>query len=63
MENKKKSLNLHQSHGLNVTAERIALFHLKYQNDAHIDIFDLQDTEGNATGTRVVLAFKSESVL
>ncbi len=61
MEQKKKSVNLHQSHGLNVTAERIALFHLKYQNNARIDIFDLEDAEGNAAGTRVVLAFKCVS--
>ena len=59
MEYKKKSRNLHQSHGLNVTAERIALFHLKYQNDARIDIIDLEDAAGNALGTRVELAFKS----
>ena len=59
MEHKKKRMNLHQSHGLNVTAERIALFHLKYQNDARIDIIDLEDVEGKAAGTRVVLAFRS----
>lgn len=46
--NTKKRMNLHQSHGLNVTAERIALFHLKYQNDARIDIIDLEDVEGKA---------------
>ncbi len=58
MEDKKKSLNLHTSHGMNVTAERIALFKLKHENNARIDIIDLCDTEGNATGTRVVLTFK-----
>lgn len=58
MEYKKKSLNVHTSHGMNVTAERIALFKLKYENNARIDIIDLSDTEGKAAGTRVVLTFK-----
>lgn len=58
MDHKKKSLNIHPSHGMNVTAERTALFNLKHQNNARIDIIDLSDTEGKPTGTRVVLTFK-----
>lgn len=55
---REKNQTAHHSHGLNVTGERMALFGLKYGNDAGIEITDLSGTGGEATGTRVTLFFK-----
>jgi LytS/YehU family sensor histidine kinase len=55
---KQQSALSHTPHGLNVTAERIALFNEAYTTNAHIEIQDLQNREGVALGTKVVFTFK-----
>ncbi|MBV6441997.1 MAG: hypothetical protein EPGJADBJ_03695 [Saprospiraceae bacterium] len=55
---REKNQTAHHSHGLNVTAERMALFGHKYGNHAGIEITDLYDDNSEARGTRVTLYFK-----
>jgi ligand-binding sensor domain-containing protein len=55
---KKQSALSHTPHGLNVTAERIALFNEAYSTNAHIEIQDLENIEGVALGTKVVFTFR-----
>lgn len=62
LELKKKSNVAHQSHGLNVAAERIALFNQKYGNDAKITLTDLFDDAGKASGTRATFTFKTSQL-
>ena len=52
---KSKSATKTKSFGMKVTAERIALINQLYQTHARVDIQDLTDEAGVATGTRVIV--------
>jgi ligand-binding sensor domain-containing protein len=45
----------HKSHGLKVTALRIEMMNKLNSTGAHVDIIDLKDEQGHATGTKVEL--------
>ena len=45
----------HKSHGLKVTSQRIEMMNKLNSTGAQVNIFDLHDDQGNATGTRVEL--------
>jgi hypothetical protein len=45
----------HRSHGLKVTSERIEMMNKLNSTGAHVNIIDLQDEQGHATGTKVEL--------
>ncbi len=44
-----------RSYGLQITEERLRLAEHKYSDQPEIEIVDLEDANGNATGTRVVI--------
>lgn len=52
---KSKSATRNKSFGMKVTAERIQLINQLYQTQASVDIQDLTDEAGRASGTRVVV--------
>jgi LytS/YehU family sensor histidine kinase len=43
----------HKSHGLKVTSQRIEMMNKLNSSGAHVNIIDLKDEQGNASGTRV----------
>jgi sensor histidine kinase YesM len=45
----------HKSHGLKVTSRRIEMMNKLNSTGAQVNIVDLKDGQGNATGTRVEL--------
>ena len=45
----------HKSHGLKVTSQRIDMINKLNSTGAQVNIFDLKDDQGNATGTKVEL--------
>jgi len=45
----------HKSHGLKVTSQRIEMMNKLNSTGAHVNIIDLKDDQGHATGTRVEL--------
>jgi hypothetical protein len=45
----------HKSHGLKVTSQRIEMMYRLNSTGAHVNIFDLKDENGRASGTRVEL--------
>jgi LytS/YehU family sensor histidine kinase len=45
----------HKSHGLKVTSQRIEMMNKLNSSGARVNILDLKDEQGNATGTRVEL--------
>jgi tetratricopeptide (TPR) repeat protein len=45
----------HKSHGLKVTSQRIEMMNKLNSSGAHVNVIDLKDEQGNATGTRVEL--------
>jgi ligand-binding sensor domain-containing protein len=45
----------HNSHGLKVTSQRIEMMNKLNSTSAHVNVFDLHDEQGRATGTRVEL--------
>lgn len=47
----------HSSTGMKNVDERISLLNSTTREKISVEIFDLSDAEGNATGTRVVLYF------
>ncbi|HEV2483216.1 MAG TPA: histidine kinase [Puia sp.] len=47
----------YQSRGMNLTADRIRLMNVKYNNGIYIKVTDLMDDSGSGTGTRVVMQF------
>lgn len=47
----------YQSKGMNLTADRIRLMNMKYNNSIHIEVTDLKDGAGSGAGTRVVMHF------
>jgi LytS/YehU family sensor histidine kinase len=51
---KSKSVT-HKSHGLKVTSQRIEMMNKLNSTGAHINIIDLKDEQGHATGTKVEL--------
>ncbi|HTI07432.1 MAG TPA: tetratricopeptide repeat protein [Puia sp.] len=59
---KSKSVEKHKSMGLQITAERMALLTGADKKGPSFTIEDLQDPEGNATGTQVTLTIKINSI-
>ena len=59
---KSKSVEKHKSMGLQITAERMALLTGTDERGPSFIIEDLQDPEGNATGTQVTLTIKINSI-
>lgn len=59
---KSKSVEKHKSMGLQITAERMALLTGTGEKGPSFIIEDLQDREGNATGTQVTLTIKINSI-
>jgi len=51
---KSKTLT-HKSHGLKVTSQRIEMMNKLNSTGAHVNIIDLKDEQGHASGTRVEL--------
>jgi tetratricopeptide (TPR) repeat protein len=51
---KSKSVT-HKSHGLKVTSQRIEMMNKLNSTGAHVNIIDLKDQQGHASGTRVEL--------
>lgn len=49
----KSKLATHKSHGLKVTSQRIDMINKLNSTGAQVNIFDLKDDQGNATGTKV----------
>ena len=47
----------YQSKGMSLTADRVRAMNAKYSESIHIDVVDLEDTEGRPSGTRVTLRF------
>jgi Histidine kinase/Y_Y_Y domain len=47
----------YQSKGMNLTADRIRLMNMKYNNSIRIEVTDLKDSAGSGAGTRVVMHF------
>jgi len=52
---KKKTNRNHKSHGMDITAERLAMVNEVYHVDAAVTIYDLQADDGASEGTRVLL--------
>jgi sensor histidine kinase YesM len=52
---KSKSATKNKSFGLKMTSERIELINQLYKSKTQVQIHDLVDTEGNASGTRVII--------
>ncbi len=52
---KSKSATTHKSFGLKMTSERIELFNQLYQTHTKVQIEDLTDANGQATGTKVIV--------
>ncbi|MCK6692828.1 MAG: histidine kinase, partial [Thermoanaerobaculia bacterium] len=48
------------SHGLNVTAERLEYFSQKHNIRTSVETTDLRTSDGNASGTRVMLTFQTD---
>jgi tetratricopeptide (TPR) repeat protein len=51
----KSKSTTHKSHGLKVTSQRIEMMNKLNSSGARVNIMDLKDDQGNATGTRVEL--------
>src|SRR5580698_9866000 len=47
----------YQSRGMTMTAERIRMINAAYGGDIRVEVFDLEDVSGQATGTRVVMQY------
>ncbi|HXO75729.1 MAG TPA: histidine kinase, partial [Puia sp.] len=47
----------YQSKGMSLTADRIRMMNAKYNDSILIDVIDLEDVTGKATGTRVIMEF------
>ena len=47
--------NKHMGRGIAVAEDRIALFNQRYAGKSMLDIKDLTDQEGHASGTRVII--------
>ena len=42
---------------MSLTADRIRMMNMKYQDSIQVDVMDLQDSKGQPAGTRVVMQF------
>ena len=58
---KSKTSILHKSHGMKITAERLAIVNNVYNVNAQVQVTDLEDEHNNASGTRVLLTLKYET--
>ena len=47
----------YQSKGMSLTADRIRMMNVKYNDSIRIEVIDLQDSTGQPAGTRVVMQF------
>jgi ligand-binding sensor domain-containing protein len=47
----------YQSKGMSLTADRIRMMNVKYNDSIRIEVIDLQDNTGQPAGTRVVMQF------
>ncbi|GGA86262.1 sensor histidine kinase [Puia dinghuensis] len=47
----------YQSKGMSLTADRVRMMNAKYSDPIRIEVVDLEDDAGQATGTRVVIEF------
>jgi sensor histidine kinase YesM len=54
----KKKTRLQKSHGMNITAERLAIANHVYNANAHVTVFDIKDDITGQTGTRVLLTLQ-----
>jgi sensor histidine kinase YesM len=52
---KSKTATKNKSFGMKVTAERIELINQLYKIETQIQIIDLKNTDGEATGTKVII--------
>jgi tetratricopeptide (TPR) repeat protein len=52
---KRKSVTAHKSFGMSITHERIELINQMYNTNMSVTVNDLQDVQGNATGTEVII--------
>ena len=52
---KSRSAVKDKSYGMKITKDRIAITNEIFQTKASVDIIDLKDQDGNATGTRVII--------
>lgn len=52
---KSKSIIKHKSFGLKMSTERLQVINQLYTSNTQVDIFDLKDEKGTATGTKVIL--------
>jgi len=44
-----------KSFGMNITKERLEYINEKFKDSSHVTVIDLKDSEGNASGTRVII--------
>ncbi|MEO5943844.1 MAG: histidine kinase [Ferruginibacter sp.] len=54
-ENKSKSATRQKSFGLKMTSERLEAINLIYKTNTEVKIIDLKDTNGTASGTKVII--------
>jgi ligand-binding sensor domain-containing protein len=47
----------YQSKGMALTADRIRMMNATYKDTIHVEVIDLEDKDGGAAGTRVVMQF------
>ncbi len=52
---KSKSATKRKSLGMKMTTDRIELINQRFQNNTHVQVIDLVDTEGGALGTKVII--------
>jgi len=59
---KSKSVEIKKSMGIEITKKRLELLNGSFEPSSFIEIHDLQDKSGIASGTKVVLTFNIESI-
>jgi len=47
----------YQSRGMSLTADRIRMINMKYDEQVHVEVIDLEDSLGSPAGTRVIMQF------
>jgi len=55
MEHKSKSATVQKSFGLKMTSERLEVLNQIYKTKTEVDIVDLKDSDGNSSGTKIIL--------
>ncbi len=58
---KSKSATKEKSHGMRITGDRLRMVNEQHGTEAHIRIEDLQDSNGEAAGTRVIIQIPCSS--